>query len=56
MPATRFTSAATSEAPKVSRYDASTRASVTVCQNAVQLSVEDFTASAASGISTIRLI
>jgi len=43
------------EAPKVSRYEASTRGPVTAAQNWSQLRVKVLNTRAESGISTIRL-
>ena len=43
------------EAPKVNRYEASTRGPVTAVQNCSQLRVKVLNNKAESGISTIRL-
>ena len=43
------------DAPKLSRYDASARGDVTVCQFCAQLTVADFSTAADSGSSTIKL-
>ena len=45
--------AASSEAPKLSRYDAITRGAVATCQNSVQPSDELLMNTAANGMSTI---
>ena len=55
MPKTRFTSAAASEAPKVSRYDATTRGEATVSQKPCQPSPALLMGKAASGMSTSTL-
>ena len=52
---TALIAAASSDAPNVSRYDATTRGAVTVCQNCCQVSVAVFRNSADSGSSTMRL-
>ncbi len=53
-PNTALTAAASSEAPKLSRYEASTRGLLTAAQNACQLMVKVLRKAADSGISTIR--
>ncbi len=50
-----LTSAATNDAPKVTRYDATTRGSVTVAQKAEPVSSAVRVKTVARGISTIRL-
>jgi hypothetical protein len=49
-----LSSAAASEAPKVSRYEASTRGEATAAQKASALSVKVLRKTALSGSSTIR--
>jgi hypothetical protein len=55
-PNTALTSAASSEAPKVSRYEASTRGVVVASTNCCHVSVAVFRNAADSGSSTTRLM
>src|SRR5436309_3186901 len=53
-PNTTFSAAASSDAPKVSLYEATTRSDVTAAQKAPQLKVKVFRNTADNGISTIN--
>ncbi len=54
-PKTTLTAAAASEAPKLSLYEATTCGSLTARQKSLHVIVADFSTSALSGMSTIRL-
>lgn len=51
-PNTALIAAAMKEAPKLSRYEASTRGSIVVCQNCFQLIIPEWMNTVDSGMST----